>query len=372
MRTEVLVVGGGISGSTLAYLLSKKGFSVTVAEKRREIGYPHHCSGILGPEALRELVHLSQEWVVGEIRWATFTSPGGITLKVEGDLARVVDRSEMDRETWELALSQGALGMTSSPFKRLLSRGEAVVGDDSVEFDLLVGADGALSTVAREAGFPSMGFEMGLHKIVEAAKMDGYEVRVRRGSRFSWVQPWRGGRKVGALGAPGDPLIRWIEGMSDERASYYEGGLIPVGPRRRFWRDNVALVGDAAGQLKPISRGGVMMGVRGSKYLADCLEDMDQLPETLKCYESTWWRRNRREISLGWAVRKFLESLSDREVDRVFSIIAKEGLLEDGFQVDRQSAPLRLDRLPKILKLASVSIGSAASALAEALKYMMR
>ncbi len=371
MRTEVLVVGGGISGSTLAYLLSRKGFSVTLVDRRRIIGHPHHCSGILGPDALDELALFSDEWVVGEVNWATFLSPGGFGLEVRGRLATVVDRARMDKETWEAALSEGAKGFLSTGFKGLRSRNEALVGDMVVEYDLLVGADGSLSSVANELGFPPMEFEIGIHKVVEGREIDGYSVRVREGSKFSWVQPWKGGRKVGALGRIGDPLLSWIEGMTMDPAIGYEGGVIPIGPRRRFWMGNVALVGDAAGQVKPISRGGVLLAVRGAKYLASCLEDLDDLKGSLKCYESKWWQRNRREISLGWAVRKYLESLDNQQIDRLFALIREGDLLED-FHVDRQSAPLKIGRLPKILKLASLSIGSAASALAEALKYVVR
>ncbi len=372
MRSEVLIVGGGISGSTLAYLLSRKGFSVTVVERRRVIGHPHHCSGILGPDAVSELMLFSEEWVIGEVNWATFVSPGGNEIEVRRHLATVVDRTQMDRETWEAALSEGARGFLSTGFKGLRSKNEALVGNMVIEYNLLVGADGALSSVADELGFPPMRIEIGVHKIVEGGKMDGYQVKVRKGSRFSWIQPWKGGRKVGALGRIDDPLLTWIQETSGDPAIGYEGGVIPVGPRKRFWMDNVALVGDAAGQIKPVSRGGVLLAVRGAKNLAGCLEDLDDLERALRCYESRWWRHNRREISLGWAVRKYLESLNDRQIDTLFTLVRGEGLLERDFHVDRQSAPLKISRLPKILKLASVNIGSAASALAEALKYMLR
>ena len=44
---DVLIVGAGPVGSTIAYQLGKNGLDVVIVEKKKQIGYPLQCAGIL-------------------------------------------------------------------------------------------------------------------------------------------------------------------------------------------------------------------------------------------------------------------------------------------------------------------------------------
>ncbi len=373
LKTNFLIIGGGVSGSSLAYLLAKSGFDVTIAEKKPKIGYPHHCSGILGLEALGELVYFDEDWVLSEINWAKFISPGGVSLEIRKPLAKVVDRGLMDRDLWEMALSEGANGLLSSPFKGLLSRDEARVGRSVVHFEALIGADGTISKVSELTGFEKLPFELGIQRLLGGRPGDGYIVRIMRGSRFTWLQPWKGGRKAGALGDPSDDLLPWTYSISDERSRGYEGGLIPAKTRKKFHRRNVALIGDAAGQIKPISRGGVLFASRAARILAESVSKSEDIEEAFNRYESKWWKVNKREIVLGRGIRAYLDSLPPSKMDKIFSLLKEdEALLEREFEVDKQTAPLSAISIVKILKLATEDIVASASAIAEIIRYMIR
>ncbi len=373
LKTDFLIIGGGISGSSLAYLLAKLGFDVTIAEKKSKIGYPHHCSGILGLEAISELVHFDEDWVLSEINWARFISPRGISLEIRKPLAKVVDRESMDRDTWEMALSEGAKGLLSSPFKGFLSRDEARVGRSSIHFEALIGADGTLSKVSELIGFEKLPFELGIQRLLRGRPGNGYIVKIIRGSKFTWLQPWREGRKAGALGDPKDNLLLWTYSISDERSRGYEGGLLPAKTRRRFHKGKVALIGDAAGQIKPISRGGVLLASRAARILAESVSRREDIERAFRRYESKWWRINGREIILGRSIRIYLDLLSPSKIDKIFSLLKEdEDLLEREFEVDRQTALLLALPAVKILKLATEDIAAGASAIAEMIKYIVR
>lgn len=374
MRAEVLIVGGGIAGSTLAYLLAKTGFEVVIVERKRLPGHPHHCSGILGFDALRELVLFSEDWVLSEVNWAMFVSPGGYSLEISKPLAKVVNRSRMDLETWELALSSGARGMLSTPFKGLISRNEALIKGGTVSFDLIVGADGALSSVAKAHGLSEIEVEIGLQRVCGKGLRDGYFVKMLGGSKFSWLQPWGEFTKSGAIGELGDPLPRLVSGNCPEPVGKFEGGLIPKRIRRKFWGNGFALVGDSAGQVKPMSRGGVLLAVRAAKLLSEELSrKWGELDLALANYERKWWELNGDELLLGRAIRRYLDHLSPKQLDSIFrSLKENEDLIVKNFETDHQASPLA--KLPKIkvLKLILSNPKASAAAVSEALRHFMR
>ncbi len=337
MRAEVLVVGGGAAGASISYLLARRGFKVVLVERKREIGRPHHCSGILGVKAIQEMVYFDEDWVLSEVRWASFRSPGGIELRVERDspLAKVVDRSHMDRELVELASSEGAEVLTSTPF-RGIEGGRAVVRGGEVDFEVLIGADGASSTVALSLGLKPLELELGVNVKVDRGPEGGYEVRVVKGSWFTWWQPWGDMGKRGGLAPVGEPLMSWI-GVSGGA----EGGLIPRRPRKVVVKGKVALLGDSAGQVKPISRGGVYFLSRASKSLAEAVESFLE-GGSLKSYER-WWRSViRSEIMPALAFRSWLERLHERQIDKVFSYLkGYEDVLTERFDTDAQLEPAK-------------------------------
>jgi flavin-dependent dehydrogenase len=368
LRTDVLIVGGGIAGSTLASILSSKGFDVTIVERRPRVGYPHHCSGILGFDAIRELVTFSEDWVLSEINHATFISPGGLKIGIDKPLAKVIDRSMMDLETWEHALSSGAKGMLSTPFKGLASRNEAIVKGGTISFDLIVGADGSLSSVARAFGLKRLETELGLQRRCEGRIGDEYLVRILRGSDFSWIQPWGDCVKVGAIGEFGE--IMEVIRSCKSPIGKIEGNLIPRCPRKRFYGENFALVGDAAGQVKPLSRGGVLFAVRAAKILAEEFE-LGGLRK-LSSYGRRWWEMNGREVVLGIAARRYLEGLSQKNLDNIFLFLRGfEDIIQESFETDRQISPLTKLPKAKVLKLSLMKPGATLRAMMELMRQMV-
>ena len=64
---DVVVVGAGPVGSTIAYYLSNYGLDVAIIDKKKQIGYPLQCAGILSKHIF-ELNELPEDVILNEVK----------------------------------------------------------------------------------------------------------------------------------------------------------------------------------------------------------------------------------------------------------------------------------------------------------------
>ncbi|MEE9173415.1 MAG: NAD(P)/FAD-dependent oxidoreductase, partial [Thermoplasmata archaeon] len=81
------------------------------------------------------------------------------------------------------------------------------------------------------------------------------------------------------------------------------------------------MVGDAAGQVKPTTGGGIYYGLLCAEIAADTLNGAlagnDLSAENLAEYERRWKKKLGRELRVGYWARKLYERLSDGQIDRI-------------------------------------------------------
>jgi flavin-dependent dehydrogenase len=160
---------------------------------------------------------------------------------------------------------------------------------------------------------------------------------------FTWVVPFaRGGKdylRVGATGGatPGRRLQALLRGPF---AAHLEAPcppvrhwVIPLSPIRRTYADRLVAVGDAAGQVKPTSGGGIYYGLLcaeiAAEVLAEGLRREDLSARFLSRYERAWRGRIGAEIRAGRLFRRIFERMTGEEIDAVFRVLASDGVLEE-------------------------------------------
>ncbi len=341
MNVDVLVIGAGPAGGTLSLLLAKSGLNVLMVDSKKSVG-KKSCSGILGYECLKELPVRTDPFVISEIKMGVFESPGGVEIEFEGNIAKVVDRVSLDREIVEAALSHGARIRLGSRFIGIEDK-KAIIwnenGSERISYRYLVGADGVHSKVRDVLGLQAKEPYIGIQVFSEEKMIpdDRFKVRIKRGSRFLWIYPWRDRSRVGALGKSTDPIMKWVRG---EVPNFLEKEVaaIPSTPLKHFQKGNVALVGDAAGQVKPLSRGGIYLGVKGARLLASSiLESYERdLPLIEGSYQKEWWKLFGFEIKAGLAFRNVLDRMNPRELDSLFFLLKGYEKRVSSFDIDHQ------------------------------------
>lgn len=318
-HSDVIVIGGGPAGSTLATLLAEKGRKVTVFEKER---FPRfHIGESLLPcsvplfEALGVLPKLASGRFLRKHAAEFVTGDGTLSQRyvfAEGMIAGTpsafeVDRGEFDRVLLEHAAETGATVEQETHVVRFecdLARGVEVVvrGPDGTErthtAEYLVDASGQAALVPSRLGLRQM--EQSLRNFAVFSHFEGAARKpglaegdisvVLVNDGWWWVIPLAGNRTSIGLVGPAKAL----RGRKPNEDFFNEGiaatpfvrdklaGATRVGPVRAVsdWSyrssalagDRWLLVGDAGAFIDPIFSTGVHLALEAAFDAADCID----------------------------------------------------------------------------------------------------
>jgi digeranylgeranylglycerophospholipid reductase len=351
---DAIVVGAGPTGSHVAGELARRGHKVAVLEQHATIGKTACCTGIVGRECV-DGFPIARQAVAREAKGARFFSPSGASFTLQKDAAQayILDRQAFDEAMAGNAQKLGAEYLLSTKVKGIDTGGDvARVGAETggkatlFESKAVVVASGFGSGLPDGLGFGRFGdFVMGAQAEVETTIE---EVEVYLGRRFSpgffaWLVPTHQGRALAGLLARRDTkacmeaFLRHLkdQGKIPSRKAPIRFGGIPLKPLRHTCSNRVVVVGDAAGQVKPTTGGGIYYGLLCADIAVDVLDRAlagnDFSARTLSEYEKRWKKLLARELRIGHWARRAFERLSDRRMERLFLMVhdsrATESLL---------------------------------------------
>jgi len=129
-------------------------------------------------------------------------------------------------------------------------------------------------------------------------------------------------------------LDRWI--AQDPRMAHAQpldmvtGGVSTAPPIKKSVGNGIALVGDAARMIDPITGGGIgngmLAGMILGKVLAKCNESGDFSEAALMEYEKGWRVKLEENLYRNWLAKNKLVTLSDREFDDIIQVLAEVGV----------------------------------------------
>ncbi|MDO8751602.1 MAG: NAD(P)/FAD-dependent oxidoreductase, partial [Dehalococcoidia bacterium] len=304
-------------------------------------------------------------------------APSGRTLSLGDGQTRalVIDRVGLDRALVARAQERGAELVTRARVIGVEHDGAGIkvrVDRESastvVRTRLLVGADGANSRVARLLGMDGPAevvHALGAEGTLPGAEEQHAQVFVGKSVApgwFAWTIPLGGGRVRLGVGTsngmkPVECLRRLIETYPDQlkgwQATRWTGGTIPLWSRRKIVQDNVMLVGDAAGQVKPTSGGGIYPSLVSARLPAGvartALAQDDLTERTLRAYSHAWERTFGKEYRRGQDLRRVYTTMDDQDFDRLLALFGSKRLLEMANRYGDIDFPGRLfQRLTKL------------------------
>ena len=98
----------------------------------------------------------------------------------------------------------------------------------------------------------------------------------------------------------------------------------------RSYGDRLVVIGDAAGQVKPTTGGGIYFGHLGSQAAVEALTEAfnhgNLGARELAGYQKAWKAKLGREISSGYRARRLYQKLSDSRIERLFDLVSSRGI----------------------------------------------
>jgi geranylgeranyl reductase family protein len=342
----------GPAGSYAAYELASSGHNVAVFEEKTAPGLNVCCTGIISAECFQSL-DISTDVILTRVNSARFFSPSGrcLRLQTENVQAYVVQRLLLDTALASKAQSQGAQYFFSSPIV------DIIPGKDSIQAEAL--CSGAREIFSARAVILANGFrpklpgKLGLGKIkrflvgaqaeIEAKNVAELEVyfghKIGPGS-FAWLVPTSPNKAYAGLLATSQARLRlqeflnnlFSQGRITSQEVKIEQKAIPIGTLARSYGDRVLVVGDAAGQVKPTTGGGIYFGHLGARMAAQVLNDAlksdDLSAEQLSRYQIRWRKKMGKELSRGYWARWAFAKLGDRQIEGIFNALDSNDLAQ--------------------------------------------
>lgn len=354
-RWDVIVVGGGPAGLHTAERLADAGFAVLVLDNRPSIGAGKVCTGIVGAEAFQRW-DLPRETVVTKIQTVRFVGPNGtgFVYRHPSVLAYAVRRDRLDEALARRAAAQGVVVRPGHWVQTLHVGPEGVTLEGYRRPDRVPFREQArLLVLATGVNF-RFHPRLGLGRPLDFLRAAQAHVPVRQPldcttcyigrtvapGAFAWAVPvYPDTVRAGLMAeAPIKPLFRsFLErygatwALDFDRPAPVDYKPIAQGWQGPMTADRVVAVGEAAGQVKTTTGGGIYYGMVGAEaaaeVIAECLR-RDALGRTdLAPYE----RRVRQvlgpEIQAGYTLRKMFARLNDRQIERLLQFVQRDGIL---------------------------------------------
>ena len=331
---DAVIAGGSISGLMASREIAKKGHSVLVLEEGFEIGTPDHCGGLVSTSALSELgIEPTQKTFDSTIDSALIYGPSGNHIEINSKKQKVIviNRRELDKQVARQAEQSGAEIRVKTGFKEKTKLGVKTT-DGEIRCKTLVDCRGvgALINNERDGVLLSAQYEVYADWIKDG-RVEVYFDNIKYPGFFAWIIPSGNGTgKVGIAGREinvSNIMKQFLKRKGNH--STIRKIFAPIwikGPIKNFVTGDIVIAGDAAGQSKPTTAGGIyscgMGGIFAGNAITKYLESDDK--SHLKQYQKDWHDKFGREFEKQRLARKILERIDNKTIDSIFDTITPE------------------------------------------------
>jgi geranylgeranyl reductase family protein len=297
--SDLAIVGAGPAGSCAAWesLKHNSDLSVSIFEEHRNIGSPLHCSGLVALDGIQELgvnvTEVGEKITYNKIKRARFIAPnlGSFEITRAKDSMVVLDRLALDNFLADRARSIGCeyhlghrvnqIHFDTNGWTLRINYGKRKKTHRS---KVLISAEGGHARLSNTVGlpapnknwlFPARQCELEKLQDIETDCVELYFGRKYAPGFFGWLIPINENSVRLGIAAQGKfkgklrlffnqflkkhPFLK--DRLNKGKITNTYGGYVPAsGPVKRTYNKRFMVVGDAAGQTKATTGGGVNIG----------------------------------------------------------------------------------------------------------------
>ncbi len=355
---DVAVVGAGPAALMFARVVASKGINVVIFEKERTLAVKPCGEGISSRvlDTAQLPRYTESFFVYHKIKKAIIYAPNNTAKEIAGEgktLGYIIDKKSFLQVMANYAVDAGAEIRIGERVRKVERVDDGyLVYTDKQEFKsrVLVGADGYLSLVARQTGLEKKGERKVIpslqYVMVNVTLHDDDATEFYLGSQvaplgYAWVFPKSekiANVGIGVQNAPAkDYLDKFIkdhpEMFSKSQAVEFKGAAVTIsGQLKNIVNDHLLLIGEAAGQVIPLTGGGIHTSIAGGKIAGEVVveafgkEDFSRrlLEEYPLKYNEYWGKRIKDSLK----ALKVIEGLSDDDLNLLAEVLDSRDILD--------------------------------------------
>ena len=353
---DIIVVGAGPAGSMAARFAAEQGVSVLMLEKDRDVGYPVRCGEAISKAGVEEFIDSDEKWIRAHINKFGMIAPDETEVTVQFDSkdeGYILERRIFDYELAKTAANEGAQILTRAYVNGLLFENDKVCGvkyefqgeQKELRSKIVIAADGVESRVGRWAGLTT---HIDFRDMECCVQITAANIKINQDTLYFYF-----GKNVAPEGyfwvfPKGDNIANiglGVSGMIGKKKSaqsflnsfmqkHYPGvpvlttiaGGVPSTPGlEKISAPGIALVGDAARQVNPLSGGGIASGMIGGSIAGRISGEAvkSNKLDHLLTYDKTWNDRlGNRHISFN-KLKEGIFNFSDEKFNSIARAASK-------------------------------------------------
>ena len=350
-KYDVIIVGGGPTGSMAGIEIAKSGYSVCILEKTRDIGYPVRCGEAVGHSGLLQFMEPKANWIASKIMSIKLVSPKEheVNIKFNKETGYILNRRVFDYDLCQMAVDYGAEVYTKAYVKGLIKNNGYIKGvkvdflDQSKELSakIVIGADGIDSRVGRWAGIRTnvkmKDMESCIQYTVSNIDVDNEQMVMYVGSNFApggylWIFPK--GENLANIGVGISGKFSKKKSAKKYLDEFLEknypdvsilttvcGGVPCASPMKDPVSDGLMLAGDAGRQINPMTGGGIISGMKAGmiagQVAGEALKENDVSKSFLNIYTKRMFKDFGKNYERFYKIKEAVNQLKDSDLDNI-------------------------------------------------------